>query len=205
MYIKYLHLTRLESLLYNRSGATQEHEQNESTHRLFSWTVNSDDIDKRLGWGLLLHTSHVFINTDLQRIWKTENADTPFCISIYATTQNEMCIDTALCCFWLSFTFAEHLKILHLDIETPSRMRYCFSFSDLSGKYIWRVNSGVCVRIHFLHLSICILTLTVDCKESDKWITCKIHLWHWRCKCSIALPLTLTVSIWQRKWKASFT
>ena len=53
MYIKYLHLTRLESLLYNRSGATQEHEQNESTHRLFSWTVNSNDIDKRLGWGLL--------------------------------------------------------------------------------------------------------------------------------------------------------
>ena len=30
----------------------------------------------------VLHTSHVSINTDLQRIWKTENADTPFCTYI---------------------------------------------------------------------------------------------------------------------------
>ena len=114
----------------------------------------------------------------------------------------------------VAFDFHLHLQSIWksstLTLKRPRGWDIAlFQFVRLIRKvYLWRVNSGVYVRIHFLHLSIqvfWILTLTVDCKEPEKWITCKCHLWHWWCKCSIVMPLTSTVLIRQRKWTASFT
>ena len=74
----------------------------------------------------------VFINTDLQRIWKTENVDTPLCIY-------EMCIDTALCDFNLHFRASEKLAPWHWNTLEDETL---FQFVRLNQKvYLWRVNS----------------------------------------------------------------
>ena len=180
MYIKYLHLTRLESLLYNRSGATQEHEQNESTHRLFSWTVNSDDIDKRLGWGLLCVRFANFSCIHKHRFAENMKSGKRWHTLLYIN----LCNNTERNVHWhrlvllLTFIYicraSENLAPWHWNaLEDETWFQFVRLIREV---YLWRVNSGVYVRIHFLHLSIqvfWILTLTVDCKEPEKWITCK--------------------------------